>query len=60
MLYMTKPKLVVSVPFLDQKYICFSMQNEKYVKFLSGQQCSDKLMRQIASIIQLWVNGIRV
>ena len=50
---MMKPKLVVSVPFLDQKDMCFSMKNEKYIKFLSGQQCSDKLMRQIASIIQL-------
>ena len=50
---MMKPKLVVSVPFLDQKHMCFSMKNKKYIKFLSGQQCSDKLMRQIASIIKL-------
>ena len=28
--YMKKPELVVYILFLDQRYMCFSMKNEKY------------------------------
>ena len=37
MLQIKKPELVIYILFLDQRYMCFSMENEKYIKALSDQ-----------------------
>ena len=38
---MKPPELVIYIIFLDQRYMCFLMKNEKNLKTLSDQQCSE-------------------
>ena len=43
---------IIYTLFLDQRYMCFSLKNDKYIKALSDQQCSvNKLMKLSATIL---------
>ena len=51
--------ICIYILFLDQKYM-WLMKNEKYIKALSDQQCSESTHeKNCFYIIQLWVNGTR-
>ena len=37
--HIRNPELVIYILFLDEKYMWFTVKNEKYIKALSDQQC---------------------